>query len=111
MLPLSGDQPDLVAFALEECRIRQAEMLVLFLRPIAVIPMGPNPFPGLSEDDEAKATFDRVGSEADRVGVPIADHLRPDERYLLVGRQRPEVVGDQAFELVARGADGGHRRG
>src|SRR4051794_31042541 len=31
-----------------------------------------------------------------------------DEEHLLVGRQRPEVVGDEQLELVAGGADGGH---
>ena len=31
-----------------------------------------------------------------------------DEQHFLIGRQRPEVVGDEAFELVAGGADGVH---
>jgi nucleotide-binding universal stress UspA family protein len=71
LVPVTGDEADLLDFALEECRTRQAEMIVLFLRPMAVMPMGPNPLPGLSEDDQAKATFDRIGSESDRVGVPL----------------------------------------
>jgi nucleotide-binding universal stress UspA family protein/membrane protein implicated in regulation of membrane protease activity len=71
LVPVTGDEADLLDFALEECRTRQAEMIVLFLRPMGVTPMGPNPLPGLLEDDEARATFDRLGSEADRVGVPL----------------------------------------
>jgi nucleotide-binding universal stress UspA family protein len=71
LVPVSGDEADLLDFAVEECQSRQAEMILLFLRPLAVTPMGPTPWPGLSEDDEAKATFDRLGSEAERVGVPL----------------------------------------
>lgn len=71
LVPVSGDEPDLLAFALEECRSRQAEMILLFLRPMAVTPMGPNPLPGLPEDDEARSLFDRVEREAARFGVPI----------------------------------------
>src|SRR4051812_5031132 len=32
-----------------------------------------------------------------------------DEQHLLVRRQRPQVVGDEGFELVAGRADGVHR--
>jgi nucleotide-binding universal stress UspA family protein len=69
LVPATGDEVDLLDFALEECRIRQGEMIVLFLRPMAVMPMGPNPLPGLSEDGEARSTFDRIRSEAGRIGV------------------------------------------
>jgi nucleotide-binding universal stress UspA family protein len=71
LVSVSGDEVDLLDFAVEECLARQAEMILLFLRPLAVTPMGPNPLPGLSEDDEARETFDRIGSETDRVGVPL----------------------------------------
>jgi hypothetical protein len=101
MLPLSGDQPGLVAFALEECRVRQAEMLVLFLRPIAIIPMGPIPLPGLSEDEEARATIDRVGSEADRVGVPMRAIYAPTgDRPLTIG----EAAGTYEADIVVVGS-------
>ena len=33
-----------------------------------------------------------------------------DEQHLAVRRQRPEVVGDDALQLVAERADGIHRR-
>jgi hypothetical protein len=71
LVPVHGDDPDLLDFALEECRHREAEMIVLFLRPMAVTPMGPNPLPGFEEDDEARGVFDRLGSEAERVGVSM----------------------------------------
>jgi hypothetical protein len=71
LVPVSGDEADLLDFALEECLGRQAEMIVLFLRPLTVTPMGRTPMPGLPEDDVARAIFDRLGSEADRVGVPL----------------------------------------
>jgi nucleotide-binding universal stress UspA family protein len=71
LIPVSGDESDLIDFAVEECRSRHAEMILLFLRPLAVTPMGPTSLPGLAEDDEAQATFDRVGTEAERLGVPL----------------------------------------
>ncbi len=71
LVPISGDESELLDFALEECRVRQAELIVLFLRPMAVMPMGPNPLPGLAEDDEARATFERIESEAGRLAVPL----------------------------------------
>ena len=70
LVPLSVDDPDLIDFALEECRIRQAELIVLWLRPMGVIPMGPNPLPGFSEDPEAHEFFDRVTLLAGEAGVP-----------------------------------------
>jgi nucleotide-binding universal stress UspA family protein len=71
LVPVHGDEADLLEFALEECRSRQAELIVLFLRPIAVTPMGPNPLPGLAEDEEASATFERLIADSGRVGVPL----------------------------------------
>jgi hypothetical protein len=32
------------------------------------------------------------------------------KQHLLIGRQRPEIVGDQAFQLVTGGPDRRHRR-
>jgi nucleotide-binding universal stress UspA family protein len=71
LVPVSGDEADLLDFALKECHTRQAELILLFLRAMAVMPMGPNPLPGLDEDDEAKATFERLSSEAAKLGVPL----------------------------------------
>jgi nucleotide-binding universal stress UspA family protein len=71
LVPVTGDDSDLLDFAVGECLGRRAEMILLFLRPLAVTPMGPTAPPGLDEDDEARATFDRVASEAERAGVPL----------------------------------------
>ena len=38
---------------------------------MAITPMGPIALPGLSEDEEARSTFDRLRSETDRVGVSL----------------------------------------
>ncbi len=61
----------------------------------------------LPEADKAA----RHSATSGLVSVSEADRDRPsllDEQHLLVGRQRPEVVGDEGFELVAGGADGVH---
>jgi len=71
LLPLSADRPELIGFALEECRARKAELVLLFLRPLAVTPMGPNPLPSASEDAAALTLFARVGAEAREAGVPL----------------------------------------
>jgi nucleotide-binding universal stress UspA family protein len=71
LVPLSSDDAPLIDFAFEECRVRRAELLLLFLRPMAVVPMGPIPLPGFLEDDQAKATFQRVEELASQAGVPL----------------------------------------
>jgi nucleotide-binding universal stress UspA family protein len=71
LVPLEADRPGLLAFALDECRHRRAELHLLFLRPLAVTPMGPNPVPSLAEDEQARTVFDRLGTLAEEAGVPI----------------------------------------
>ncbi|MCA1685677.1 MAG: universal stress protein [Planctomycetia bacterium] len=71
LLPLTADHPGMIAFGLAECRVRKAELLFLFLRPLAVMPMGPNPLPTLTEDSAARALFERVVGEAQEAGVTI----------------------------------------
>jgi amino acid transporter len=63
--------PRLLRFALEEARNRQAELLVLFVRPLAVIPMGTAGTPDASEDAEAQALFKSVQEAADEAGVSV----------------------------------------
>lgn len=94
LVPVTDDDVDLIAFALEECQARQAELILLFLRPITVIPMGPTPLPGLPEDDEARLTFDRVADEADRLGIPH------QARYAITA-DRPATIGEYARECLA----------
>ncbi len=76
LLPLSADQPELIEFALEECQARKAELLVLFLRPLAVLPMGPHPLPVLAEDSLALAVLERLSREAIELGVPLQTFYR-----------------------------------
>jgi nucleotide-binding universal stress UspA family protein len=87
LLPLDDDRPELVAFALDECRSRQAELLLLFLRPLAVVPMGPNPPLTLAEDDRARSVLDRLGDQAKQAGVPF--------------RTLYEVTHDRAATILA----------
>ena len=79
-------------------------MILLFLRPIAVTPMGPNPLPGLAEDEEARATFDRVGWEAGRVGVPMRTIYETTERPPGDHRRgRPRLRGGRGGRRVVPG--------
>ncbi len=104
LVPVTGDDPDLIGFALEECRGRQAELVLLVLRPIAVIPMGPNDLPGLAEDDEAKALFERVGDEAARAGVPMrALYETTDDRAATVGAVARACEADVVLVASSRG--------
>jgi len=94
LVPISGDEPDLIDFAIEECRSRQAALIVLFLRPIGVMPMGPNPMPGLAEDDEAGATFDRIVAEADRLEIGL-------RTIYATTTDIPSTIGEYAREVEA----------
>ncbi len=106
LVPVTGDDPDLLGFALEECRTRRAELILLFLRPMAVIPMGPNRLPGLSEDDEAKALFERVEREADRAGVPMRGlYETTDDRAATIG----EVARSSGADVVLVASSRGNR--
>ncbi len=75
--------PRLLEFALRECKNRQAELDLLFVRHIAVMPMGPVETPVLEEDEQAIALFEQVKNQAVKVGTPLrllyaASHDIPD---------------------------------
>src|SRR5439155_18531130 len=70
MVPTQGN-PRLIEFALEECKNRQAELQILFIRHLAVTPMGPTPIPTLGEDEQALQLFDRLRHQAHEAGVPL----------------------------------------
>lgn len=92
LVPLSDERPGLVAFAVEECRSRRgAELLVLFLRPLAVVPMGPNALPTLAEDAPARAVLEHVKALAEEAGVPI-------RTLYAVSRDMPATILDAARE-------------
>jgi amino acid transporter/nucleotide-binding universal stress UspA family protein len=61
----------LIHFALEQARARQAELLVLFVRHIAVFTMGPANQADVSSDSEAQELFAQVQRGAAEVGVPV----------------------------------------
>lgn len=87
--------PRLIEFALKECKNRQAELDILFIRHLAVTPMGPTTPPKLDEDEQALALFDRLRENAKTVGVPL--------RLLYgVARDIPDAILDMA---VTHGAD------
>lgn len=87
--------PRLLAFAVQECQTREAELQLLFIRHLAVTPMGPTAVPTLAEDDAAQELFERVRQQALDAGVPI--------RLLYgVARDIPDAILDMA---VTHGAD------
>lgn len=71
MVAARGGNPRLLQFAIEEAKNRQAELRVLFVRQLAVVPMGPeeNSFDA-SADPEAQALFAEVGRLAKEAGIP-----------------------------------------
>ena len=94
MVPTTGN-PRLIEFAMKESKNRQAELDILFIRHIAVTPMGPTAPPSLAEDEDALDLFDRVRTQAGSMGVPL--------RLLYgVARDVPEAILDMA---VTHGAD------
>jgi nucleotide-binding universal stress UspA family protein len=87
--------PRLIEFALKECKNRQAELDILFVRHLAVTPMGPTAPPRLEEDEQALELFDRLRAQAREAGVPL--------RLLYgVARDIPDAILDMA---VTHGAD------
>ena len=94
MVATTGN-PRLIEFALKECRNRQAELDILFIRHLAVTPMGPTAAPNLAEDHQALELFDRLRLQATEAGVPL--------RLLYgVARDIPEAILDMA---MTHGAD------
>jgi amino acid transporter/nucleotide-binding universal stress UspA family protein len=94
MVATTGN-PRLIDFALKECKNRQAELDILFIRHLAVTPMGPTAPPSLAEDTPALELFDRLRTQAHDAGVPL--------RLLYgVARDIPEAILDMA---VTHGAD------
>jgi amino acid transporter/nucleotide-binding universal stress UspA family protein len=94
MVATTGN-PRLIDFAMKECKNRQAELDILFIRHLAVTPMGPTPPPSLVEDAVALELFERIRTQAHDAGVPL--------RLLYgVARDIPEAILDMA---VTHGAD------
>jgi amino acid transporter len=87
--------PRLLDYAIKTCHSRQAELQILFLRLLAVTPMGETTIPALAEDSEALTLFERLRTRAKEEGVPLR---------LLYGvtHDIPETILDMA---VTHGAD------
>jgi nucleotide-binding universal stress UspA family protein len=94
MVPTQGN-PRLIEFALKECKNRQAELDILFVRHLAVTPMGPTAPPKLEEDPQASELFDRLREQAREAGVPL-------RLLYAVARDIPDAILDMA---VTHGAD------
>jgi amino acid transporter/nucleotide-binding universal stress UspA family protein len=63
--------PRLLDFALEQAKTRQAELLILFVRHLAVVAMGPVTKPDYTLDREAQALFKEAQAKAAALGVPV----------------------------------------
>ena len=94
MVPTQGN-PKLIEFAFQECLTRQAELQILFVRLLAVTPMGPLAVPRLVEDQDAQALFERVRDQARTAGVPV-------RLLYAVASDIPDAILDMA---VTHGAD------
>jgi amino acid transporter/nucleotide-binding universal stress UspA family protein len=63
--------PRLIHYAIEQCRLASGELLVLFVRHIAVPTMGSSRHADVSQDPEAVEMFAGIKEEADAAGVPV----------------------------------------
>jgi nucleotide-binding universal stress UspA family protein len=105
LLPVRDDRPALVDYALRECRSHRAELDLLFLRVMTVMPMGPVPPLSEADDDEARGVIERARRRAEAAGVPF--------RAIYAATHNPpatilEQAGDREADLVLMSAS---RRG
>jgi amino acid transporter len=63
--------PKLVEFALEECKLRQGSLYVLFVRHIAVGRFAPVGTPNVDSDFTAAALFEGIAAKAEEKGVAV----------------------------------------
>lgn len=63
--------PKLVEFALDECRLRQGSLYVLFVRHIAVGRFAPVGTPNVDSDFTAAALFEGISAKAEEKGVAV----------------------------------------
>jgi nucleotide-binding universal stress UspA family protein len=71
LLPVRDDRPALVDYALRECRSHGAELDLLFIRVMTVMPMGPVAPLSEADDDEARGVIERARLRAEAAGVPF----------------------------------------
>jgi amino acid transporter/nucleotide-binding universal stress UspA family protein len=71
ILVATRNNPRLIRFALEEAKLRNGEVYLLFVRHIAVTRMGAPSKPQVAADPEAAELFATVAKEAEEKGVPV----------------------------------------
>jgi amino acid transporter len=81
--------PRLLRFAVEEAVSRRAELFVLFVRELAVTPMGSVAEPNVADDPDAMAVFQEAREDAEKVGVPFVP-------VYAVSRDSADVILDLA---------------
>jgi amino acid transporter len=94
MVATTGN-PRLIDFALHECKSQQAELQLMYVRHLAITPMGEVTYPTLAEDRDALALFDQMRERAKEAGVPL-------RLLYAVARDIPDAILDMA---VTHGAD------
>ena len=87
--------PRLIDYALRECKSRQAELQLLYIRLLAVTPMGQIAAPSLAEDEAALQFFESLRAKAKEAGVPL-------RLIYAVSHDIPDAILDMA---VTHGAD------
>ncbi len=110
--------PRLIEFALKEAKNRQAELQLLFVRHVAVTPMGPAPATTLAEDAQAQALFEQgpgAGGRGRRAAAIAlrrrARHARRDPRPGRHPRRRPAASGRHPPRRPLAGDEGGRHPG
>jgi amino acid transporter/nucleotide-binding universal stress UspA family protein len=71
LMVASRGNPKLLNFAIEEAKAKHAELLVLFVRHIAVPTMGPSSFGDVTRDAEAKDVFSAARQAAEAAEIPV----------------------------------------
>lgn len=93
--------PRLVKFALEQAVSRQAELLVLYVRHVAVPLMGDANRADVNDDPEAKALFAEIQQQAEALGVPLRFH------YVVasdIAEAILEIAATHAVDVLVLGA-------
>jgi nucleotide-binding universal stress UspA family protein len=92
--------PRLIKFAIEEAQARHGEIIVLFVRHIAVAAFGPVKSMALAEDAEAVAMFADFRAQAEAAGVPAYFLYSPAYD---IGDAILEMASTQAVDILLLG--------
>jgi nucleotide-binding universal stress UspA family protein len=92
--------PRLMRFAIEEAKARRGEILVLFVRHVAVAAFGPVKQKSLAEDAEAVEMFAEFRRQAEEAGVPA--YFLYSSAYD-IGEAILEMAATQAVDILLLG--------